>query len=447
MEAPASIIQKKRNGGELSNLQIREFIQGIATGEVADYQATAWLMAVYFQGMTPAETVALTEAMLESGDRYELSAIPGVKVDKHSTGGVGDKVSLILAPLAAACGLKVPMMAGRGLGHSGGTLDKLEAIRGFDVRLPKDRFERTLSQAGCVIVGQTDQMVPADKRLYALRDVTATIECVPLITASILSKKLAEGAEALVLDVKVGNGAFMKTKEQARKLARSIVAVSNHLGLKCRAVLTNMDQPLGYAVGNAVEVIECIEVLTGKPNASDPAGTCSADLKELTVQLCAQMLELGGISRNLTEGRKLARAKLADGSAWKVFQEMVRLQGGALDQIQDPRLFPRAERRIDIVAAHKGYVVGMDTECLGRCLVELGGGRKKSSDTVDHGVGMLFHKKLGARVQAGETLVTLLASATMNEARVLEIRDAIVGAISIQGARKAVPRLIHETIG
>jgi pyrimidine-nucleoside phosphorylase len=445
--SPAWIIQKKRDDEELSDTEIRGFIRGLATGEVADYQATAFLMATFFRGMTPAETVSLTRAMLESGERYDLSAVKGCKVDKHSTGGVGDKVSLILAPLAAACGLKVPMMAGRGLGHSGGTLDKLEAIRGFDVRVPYPRFVEALQKTGCAIIGQSEKIAPADKKLYALRDVTATVECVPLIVASILSKKLAEGTDALVLDVKVGNGAFMKSREQARKLAKALVTVARKLGLPCRAMLTNMDQPLGYAVGNALEVAECIAILRGdKPEASCEA--TSSDLKELTIQLCAQMLVLGKACKGLPEARKLAHARLSDGSAWKVFEQMVKAQGGDLSQIQDPSRLPQAAAQVEWTVRKRGYLSRIDTEVVGRILIELGGGRKKASDTVDPAVGFVFQRKLGSRVSSGDPLVTVHLPARVAQDRALlaDLEARFQDAIEITGTRKPVPKLVLEII-
>ena len=432
---PAVIIMKKRDGHELCEEEIRLFVQGISSGEVPDYQATAFLMAVFFQGMTLDETVALTRAMLESGERYDLSSVSGVKVDKHSTGGVGDKVSLILAPLAAACGLKVPMMSGRGLGHSGGTLDKLEAISGFDVKIGKGRFIEILNKVGCAMIGQSEKIAPADKKLYALRDVTGTVECIPLIVASILSKKLAEGTNALVLDVKVGNGAFMKSKEDARKLAKTLTQVAKKMGLPCRAVLTNMDQPLGYAVGNAIEVAESIDVLRG--------GKRSSDLKEITIQLCAHMLELGKVVKSLPEGRKLATAKLADGSAWKKFEELVKAQNGSLDQIEHPEKLPHTSRSIVWKAKKRGYITKMDTQVIGQILVELGGGRKKASDSVDPRVGMMFHKKLGARVQSGDPLVTVYVPEKM---QMTDLEQSFYEAVEIRGDRKPVPKLIAEVL-
>ncbi len=392
---PAVIIQRKRDGEVLTDAEIRFLIAGLLDGSVADYQLSAFLMAVYFKGMTPEETVSFTRAMLESGERYDFSDIPGAKVDKHSTGGIGDKVSMILAPLAAACGVVVPMMAGRGLGHTGGTLDKLESIPGFSVKLPPEKFRAALKSVGCAIIGQTEMTAPADRKLYALRDVTGTIESLPLICGSILSKKLAEGAEALVLDVKVGSGAFMKSKDQAKKLARALITVAKKSGLKCRAVLTNMDQPLGNAVGNAIEMIECIEMLK--------TGSGPTDLKEVTIQLTAQMLEAAGKVRTVAEGRKLATEKLMDGSAWKKFQQMVEFQGGTLRVIHDTSLFAKAPKKAEWKAARRGYITKMDCEEIGRMIVDLGGGRKKTSDVVDSAIGFYFHKKLGAKVAAGSS--------------------------------------------
>jgi pyrimidine-nucleoside phosphorylase len=447
--SPAWIIQKKRDGEELSESEIRDFIRGVTSGQIPDYQAAAFLMATFFVGMSFQETAALTQAMVESGERYDLGKVKGPKVDKHSTGGVGDKVSIALAPLAAACGLKVPMMAGRGLGHSGGTLDKLESIAGFDVRLPFARFEQILSQVGCAIIGQSERIAPADKKLYALRDVTATIECIPLITASILSKKLAEGTQALVLDVKVGNGAFMKTREQARKLSKTIVQTAKKMGLPCRALLTNMDQPLGYAAGNALEIAECVALLqaNGRNGAAPDTELSSTDLKEVTIQLCAHMLVLGRVAKTLAEGRRLAHARLADGSAWRVFQDQVRAQGGDVSQILDPSKLPQAPVRHEILARKRGFVARMDTELLGRILIELGGGRKVAEDSVDPAVGIVFHRKLGAKVAAGDKLATIHAPAPFAaRERMAEVEASFHRAVEIAAVRKPVPKLVLEVI-
>jgi pyrimidine-nucleoside phosphorylase len=434
---PAWLIQKKRDGKELSADEIRDFVDGLSDGRVADYQATAFLMATFFKGMTLDETVALTQAMLHSGEVYDLSNIPGLKIDKHSTGGVGDKVSIILAPLAAACGLKNPMMAGRGLGHSGGTIDKLEAIPGFRTQLPRAEFDRQLLDVGCAIIGQSDKIAPADKKLYALRDVTATIECVPLIVGSILSKKIAAGVNGLVMDVKVGNGAFMKTPKQAMNLAQQLVKVGKKLGLKIRALVTNMSQPLGYAAGNSIEILECIQILKNETVRDLGSG----DLKELTVLLCAHMLELGGKAKSLAEGRKLAHKKLADGSAWAKFQAMVQAQGGSLEAILHPEKgLPLAPKALVFAARKRGYVTEMDTEALGRLLVDLGGGRRQVTDSVDFGASLVFHNKLGAKVSAGDPLVTVYGAP--EKVAAANVAQRLHDAITVTGTRKPVPKLV-----
>jgi len=445
MIIPARIIEKKRDKKELTSEEIRDFVQGLSTGEVTDYQATAWLMAVYLNGMSFKETVALTEAMLRSGEQYSLKHIPGVKVDKHSTGGVGDKVSLILAPLAAACGLKVPMMSGRGLGHSGGTLDKLESISGFNVKLSKSEFESVLERVGCAMIGQTDAIAPADKKLYALRDVTGTVECIPLIVASILSKKLAEGCEGLVLDVKVGNGAFMKNKPQAKILARTLVLVGRQMGLKCRALISSMDQPLGYAVGNSLEMIESIEILKSENLEKHYLGEdlFSCDLKELTLQLCAQMLEIGKLVPNLNAGRKLASEKLADGSAYRKFLELVEAQGGSRAQVENPLKLPLAPQVVQWKVKRKGYLSKIHTDTIGQLLIELGGGRRRASDSVDPSVGFLLHKKLGARLIPGDPLVTVYASPQTD---LKEMEKAFQSALEVSASRKPVPKLLVDAV-
>lgn len=445
MIAPAWIIQKKRDGKELSQEEILSFIQGVSSGKIPDYQATALLMAIFFQGMTLDETVSLTRAMLASGVQYDLSSILGPKIDKHSTGGVGDKVSLILAPLAAACGISVPMMSGRGLGHSGGTLDKLESIAGFRVGLEFDEFLKVLKETGCAMIGQSAKIAPADRKLYALRDVTGTVECIPLITASILSKKLAEGSRGLILDVKVGSGAFMKTREQARKLARTLIQVAKKMDLPCRALLTDMSQPLGYAVGNALEVEESISLL--RNHRRD--GLISSDLKELTLQLCAHMLVMAERARTLAEGRRLAMRKLEDGSAWKIFRKLVELQGGSLEQILQPEKLPSAPLQIPWRAREKGYLSKIDTEVVGRILVELGGGRKTAADSVDPAVGLIFHKKLGSRVQCGEPIATVHARSELSAnggPSLPELEEKFLAAIEVSNMRKTVPKLVYECL-
>lgn len=441
----SEIIQKKRDGIELKKEEIHSFIKGLSTGEVTDYQASAWLMASYFQGMTTHETVHLTEAMLASGDRYDLSGFDGFKIDKHSTGGVGDKVSLILAPLAAACGLRVPMMSGRGLGHSGGTLDKLESIPGFNVNLDEERFSTLVCGVGCAMIGQSSTIVPADKKLYALRDVTATVECIPLIVSSILSKKLAEGTEALVLDVKFGSGAFMKTKTKAKALASELLRVAKKMKLPCKAVLSSMEQPLGHAVGNSLEVLECISILK---NEKDPMydSMNSTDLKELTLHLCAMMLTTAKLCRSLPEARVLAQQKIEDGSAWQVFVDMVAAQDGSVEAIQDPlNKLPISKNVKTLNSPKRGYITHMDTTAIGNLLVELGGGRKKVTDIIDPSVGFIFHHKLGSKVKAGEAIATVyLPEKPIEGTSIEEIEKKFFNAIEIKNARKPVPKLIQE---
>lgn len=443
MISPAILIQHKRDGKELSDAEIRYFIEGLSNGEVADYQASAFLMATYFRGMTLAETVSLTRAMTDSGDKFDLSQIQGVKVDKHSTGGVGDKVSLILAPLAAACGVPVPMMAGRGLGHTGGTIDKLEAIPGYKVNLPYSEFTKILGTVGCSIIGQSQTIAPADRKLYALRDVTGTVECNPLICGSILSKKAAEGAQALVLDIKVGNGAFMKKVTHARKLARDLIQVGKRLGLECRAVLSQMEQPLGCTVGNTLEVIESIAVLRNtKPFAE--LETSSIDLRELTVHLCAHMLELGKVVKRFQDGRKLAIEKLADGSAWQRFRQMVQSHGGSLNAIDDPSKLTLS-RKTHVIKAHKrGFIVGMDTQGIGQLLIELKGGRKKTTDVIDYGTGFIFLKKIGSAVKSGDPVAVVYAPETASEKQIKDFEDSFQTLIHISLQRKGAPKLILD---
>lgn len=438
---PARLIEAKRDGKALSEGDLRAFIDGIQKGVIPDYQTTAWLMATYFNGMTSDETVALTRAMLESGERYSFSQLKGPKVDKHSTGGVGDKVSLLLAPLAAACGLIVPMMAGRGLGHTGGTIDKLESIPGYTPLLSQTQAEAILKDKdiGCVIMGQSETIAPADRKLYSLRDVTATIDCVPLIVGSIISKKLAEGAEALVLDVKVGSGAFMKTKKDARTLAQALIRVGKTLKLPIRALLTDMSQPLGCTAGNALEVEECVRILRNEKN---PDG-CSSDLKELTLQLCAQMLVVGKLCRTLAEGRKLALSRIEDLSAWKRFLAMIKAQGGDTAVLEDPTLLPKAPHRVTITSKRRGYLTAMDTEAIGKLIVDMGGGRRMTTDRIDPSVGIVFHKKLGSKISLGESLAEIHAARP--EDAVLA-QQRFIDALEIRPTRKPVPRLVIETI-
>jgi pyrimidine-nucleoside phosphorylase len=392
------IIHAKRDGASIPAAEIAALVDGFTRGDVPDYQMAAFCMAVFFRGMEDAEVRALTESMLRSGDVLDLSDVPGAKVDKHSTGGVGDKVSLALAPLAAACGVKVPMISGRGLGHTGGTLDKLEAIPGFRVDLPVDTFRALVRDVGACLVGQTARLAPADRKLYALRDVTATVESIPLIAASIMSKKLAEGIDALVLDVKVGSGAFMKRLDDARALARTLAAIGRGMGKRVTAHLTAMDQPLGRAVGNALEVVETVALLRG----GGPA-----DLRELTVELTAEMLVLGGAAGGIAEGRARVLRAIADGSGLAKLEEIVRAQGGDPAAVRDPDRLPRAPRTFEVGSPASGYVEAIDAEGIGLAAVALGAGRARIEDRVDPAVGLVVHKRLGDPVERGEPLCTV----------------------------------------
>ncbi len=393
------IIVKKRDGGVLTRAEISSFVAGVTDGSWPEYQASALLMAIVCRGMTPEETAWLTDAMVTSGERVDLGRIAGVKVDKHSTGGVGDKTSLILAPVVAACGLPVPMMSGRGLGHTGGTLDKLEAIPGFCVRLTLDEMMRALEEVGCAMIGQTDRIAPADKTLYALRDVTGTVESIPLISASIMSKKIAEGIDALVLDVKTGSGAFMKTDADSRRLAESLVSIGNASGVKTEAVLTDMDAPLGRAVGNAVEVVECIEAMQGRG---------PADLLEVTMALTVPLLVLGGAAANAGAARRMAQDAIDSGRALDRFRRIVEVQGGDPRVVDDVSLLPHVEARRVVTADRDGFLVRMDAELVGRASVALGAGRDRVDDSIDPAVGILVNAKPGARVRAGDPILDVM---------------------------------------
>jgi pyrimidine-nucleoside phosphorylase len=400
---PQDIIIKKRDGGALTRDEITFFARGVADGSFADYQATALLMAIFWRGMTAQETAWLTDAMLHSGKVIDLSDLPGAKVDKHSTGGVGDKVSLILAPLAAACGLKVPMMSGRGLGHTGGTLDKLEAIPGFRVQLSVPEFRAILRQTGLAMIGQTPQVVPADRKLYSLRDVTGTVECIPLICASIMSKKLAEGIDSLVLDVKFGQGAFMKKKEDALALARAMVETGRAAGKPVRAQLTAMNQPLGRAAGHTTEVIESVECLKGRG---------PADLMEVTFALTGHMLILGGLAKDLTDAQAKMDAALANGSALQKFRDMCTAQGGDARVVDDYTLLPTAKKLVAIKAPAdaQGFISEVDALKCGHAIMALGGGRAAVTDKIDHAVGLADLIKIGEPVAPGTLLCTLHAN-------------------------------------
>lgn len=392
------VIRTKRDGGELSPMELDAFVRAAADGSWPDYQLSALLMAIVLRGMTAGETAHFTGAMAGSGLKLNWSELPGPKVDKHSTGGVGDKTSLILAPLVAACGAYVPMMSGRGLGHTGGTLDKLEAIPGFRVHLTIDEFRRVLTDVGAAMIGQTAEVAPADKKLYALRDVTATVESIPLITASILSKKIAEGVDGLVMDVKCGRGAFMKDAVSARTLAESIVANGNANGVRTEALLTNMDAPLGRAVGNALEVRECIAVLRGEG---------PLDVESLSVELAARMLLLGNVADSHLAAESQIRAALASGQGFERFRRMVQAQGGDPRVVDDPRRLPDAPYRHILKSTRSGTVVELDAELLGRAAVALGAGRDRTEDLIDPAVGIVLRAVIGAEVRAGDALAEM----------------------------------------
>jgi len=395
---PYEIIKAKRDGRRLAPQDILAFIDGFTLGEIPDYQMSALCMAIFFRGLEEEELGAWAKAMLESGDVLDLSDTPGVKVDKHSTGGVGDKVSLSLAPLAAACGVVVPMISGRGLGHTGGTLDKLQSIPGFRVDLSVDEYRRTVREVGACLIGQTDRLAPADKKLYALRDVTATVESIPLIASSIMSKKLAEGIDALVLDVKVGSGAFMKTLDDARTLARTMIAIGAQMDRKVTALITDMDHPLGRAVGNALEVIEAVEMLRGR---------APADYTEITLALTAQMLVLAGRAKDEAEARLKLQEVIRSGAAVERLKQIVSAQGGDPAAVDDHARLPTARGSEDVLAPAGGYVTRIDCEAVGLAAVVLGAGRAHKEGQIDPAVGFTLFKKVGDAVAAGEPLVRI----------------------------------------
>ena len=430
------LIRRKRDSGELTKEEIGQLIAAYTRGDIPDYQMSAWLMAVVLRGMSRAEIAGLTEAMLHSGQVLDFSSLTARKVDKHSTGGVGDKTSLIIAPIVAAAGLLVPMISGRGLGHTGGTLDKLESIPGFNVNLSLADFRGVLERCGCALIGQTAEIAPADKKIYALRDVTGTVESPALICASIMSKKLAEGLDALVLDVKVGSGAFMKRTEDAVLLADLLVDTGKRMGKKTVALLTDMNQPLGRTAGNALEVAEAIEVLHDEG---------SADLRELCRELAGWMLFLGERVKTVEEGWKLAWETVASGRAREKLGEIVRLQGGNPGVVDDPRLLPRARHSLEVTNPAGGSVAGTQCEQLGLACMVLGGGREKKEDAIDPAVGLVFHKRLGDPVQPGEPLVTLHYN---SDARLEEARRLVETAYRIEPQPpKDVPPLLHRVIG
>jgi pyrimidine-nucleoside phosphorylase len=428
------VITKKRDGHALSPAEITAMVEGSDTGEVADYQWAALLMAIFWRGMNSAETAALTDAMIRSGRVVDLSHIPGLKIDKHSTGGVGDKTSLILAPIAAAAGVPVPMVSGRGLGHTGGTLDKLESIPGFRVDLDLARYQQVLAACGLVMIGQTAEIAPADKFLYALRDATATVESIPLIAASIMSKKLAEGIDGLVLDVKTGGGAFMERLDDSRALAQAMCAIGAGLGKQMVALITCMDQPLGCAVGNAVEVAESLECLKG--HGPD-------DLVSLSIELAAEMVMMGGRADSLEDARVVCKQTIADGSALERFRRLVAEQGGDQRVADDPALLPAPRRRVVLKAPSNGFVRFLAARPIGHATMLLGAGRARMDSPVDHAVGVILHKKIGDSVRVDEPLCTLLVN---SEYRLQDAASLILDAYTIAAEPSAPQPLLVERI-
>jgi pyrimidine-nucleoside phosphorylase/thymidine phosphorylase len=430
------VIRKKRDGLELSRDEIESLVNVYTRGDIPDYQVAAWLMAVVLRGMTRAETTALTDAMLRSGEVLDLSSLPGKKVDKHSTGGVGDKTSLVLAPLAAAAGIVVPMISGRGLGHTGGTLDKLEAIPGFNVNLPVAQFRRVLETCGCCMIGQTAEIAPADRKLYALRDVTGTVESPYLICASIMSKKLAEGIDGLVLDVKTGSGAFMKSEKDAVFLAELMVETGERMGKQMVALITDMDQPLGNMIGNALEVVEVVEILRGEG---------PEDLRQLCLELAGWMLHLGGASVTVEKGKEQSEKLIASGKALDKFRRMVELQGGDPRVIDDPKRLPQAGYTMTVCSPKDGYLASLQCEQVGTACVILGGGRERKEDSVDPAVGIVLHRKVGDVVSTGERLATIYYNA---EERAGRARQLLEQSYQIADSPMKEKRpMIHRVIG
>jgi pyrimidine-nucleoside phosphorylase len=427
------IIHKKRFGGTLTKEEIEFVINGYTSGDIPDYQVSALLMAICFQGMNEQETADLTLAMIRSGDTVDLSAIAGKKVDKHSTGGVGDKVSLIVAPLVASVGVPVAKMSGRGLGHTGGTVDKLESIPGFKTELSREQFFENVNRIKIALVGQSGNLAPADKKLYALRDVTGTVESIPLIASSIMSKKIASGADSIVLDVKVGKGAFMKTLEDARTLARAMVNIGNRLGRKTVAVITDMNQPLGYEVGNANEVREAIDVLKGKE---------VPDLTAIALTIASHMTVLGGIYDHYETAFASLQEAIRSGKAIAKFKEFVEAQGGDASVVDAPEKLPQAKHAIEVKAEDSGYVTGIDAEKVGLAAMLLGAGRKTKDDAVDHAAGVTLLKKIGDSVTEGETLCVMHTNAGQAE----EARRQLIQAYSVEQKRPDAVEYVYDVL-
>lgn len=426
------IIERKRNGAELTKEELHTFIEGYTKGEIPDYQASAFLMATYFNGMTAKEQATCALEMLHSGDEVDLSLIPGIKVDKHSTGGVGDKTSIPLAPMIAALDIPIPMISGRGLGHTGGTLDKLEAIPGFKVELSETEFIQQVKDINLAIISATGNIAPADKKLYALRDVTATVDSIPLIAGSIMSKKIASGTDALVLDVKTGSGAFMKTQEKAKALAKAMVKIGKNVGMRCMAVISDMNQPLGNTIGNTLEIEESIEILKGNG---------PKDITDLVLTLGSQMVVLAGKAETLEQAREMLIEVLVNGKALEKFGAMIEAQGGDRNIIDDHSLMPQAKYQISIKAPKAGYISKMTADELGVASMLLGGGRQSKEDTINYAVGLRLHKKVGERVEKDEELVTVYS----DQKDIEQVEKLILDNIEIGEKTNAVP-LIHEII-
>lgn len=430
----SELIRKKRDGSSLAREELFEFIERYTRGEIPDYQCSAFLMAIFFRGLSGKETADLTEAMMKSGVTLDLSEFPQPKVDKHSTGGVGDKTSLIIAPVAAAGGLMVPMISGRGLGHTGGTLDKLESIPGFNTHLSLPEFRRVLGACGMGMIGQTDDLAPADRKIYSLRDVTATVESIPLISASIMSKKLAEGIDGLVLDVKTGSGAFMKKLEDSRALAARMVEIGRACGTLVTALITDMSQPLGCAVGNALEVIECFETLKGRG---------PRDLAEISRELTACMFWVGGVEKTLEGARAKYDSLLAGGKPLEIFTQVIAEQGGDPKVVEDYTRLPSAKIEESMVAAEDGWLEELEAFTIGRASMVLGAGRERLDSVIDKGVGLIFEKKVGERVVVGERICVLYAN---DVARLKRAREILRPAIRISREPATAPPLIYETV-
>ncbi len=429
------IIHKKREGGALSPEEIHWFVSGVTEGSIPDYQISALMMAVYFQGMTREETVSLTLEMARSGDMADLSSIPGVKADKHSTGGVGDKTSLIAGPMAAACGVKLAKMSGRGLGHTGGTVDKLESIPGVKMDIPRERFFDIVRETGIAIVGQSGSLCPADKKLYALRDVTATVESLPLIAASIMSKKLASGADAILLDVKTGSGAFMKTQEEARRLAQLMVDTGNGAGRRTAALITDMDMPLGRYIGNALEVRETVEALSGGGDRR---------LGALCQELAGGMALLAGLAENREEALNQVRGTLADGSALRTLKSMIAAQGGDPAYLDDTSRLPLSPVCVEVPMPESGYIASLNAELCGLAAMELGAGRETKEDAIDYGAGIVLAKTKGEYGEKGEPFARLYAQ---TQAQCQRGRERLLAALDITKERPSMGPLILERIG